>query len=87
MGDDSHDTPDALVIRCLQRGVNALAVDGASNVRDPIAFAHASDRATWASPAIEAGFRHLDEVAAQVQHEIHQLCRAAAEGQIIRALP
>eukprot|EP00037_Helgoeca_nana_P024201 m.256374 g.256374 ORF g.256374 m.256374 type:complete len:600 (+) comp26570_c0_seq15:2688-4487(+) len=67
-----RDTAEALIIRTLNRGVNALV--GKDAVDAPPGFAHSSDRPRWSPEAIAAGSKHLLTVVDQVRHEIRQMC-------------
>jgi hypothetical protein len=67
-----RDTAVALIIRTLNRGVNALIGRAARDA--PPGFAHSSHRPQWSREAIEAGSRHLLTVVGQVRHEIKQTC-------------
>ena len=63
----------AVVIRALNRGLNALVAEGAADV--PEGFVHSSRRAAWSPAAVDTALASLDTVAAQVAHEIQLVCR------------
>ena len=67
-----QDTAETLIIRTLNRGVNALIGREARDT--PQGFAHSSARPQWSTAAIEAGSKHLLTVVGQVRHEIRQVC-------------
>jgi hypothetical protein len=67
-----RDSAEAMIIRALNRGVNALV--GRDALDAPGGFAHSSARPQWSTAAIEVGSKHLLTVVDQVRHEIRQVC-------------
>eukprot|EP00037_Helgoeca_nana_P021870 m.221517 g.221517 ORF g.221517 m.221517 type:complete len:752 (+) comp25803_c0_seq9:1036-3291(+) len=67
------DSAVAVVIRALNRGVNALVARGAKDA--PAGFVHHSQRPRWSRAMVAKGAEYLDEVAKQIAFEIAAVCR------------
>ena len=66
-------TPDALVIRALNRGINGLVASGAADA--DMGFVHDSGRHAWSREAIARAHDYIDHVAGLIDHEIRAVCR------------
>ena len=63
-----------IVIRCLNRGINAMALGDSTSSTDPAEFLHASRRHLWSKAALARALcDHLPVVADQVRNEILSL--------------
>jgi len=68
-----RDTAEAVVIRTLNRGINALVGKDARDAQP--GFAHSSNRPEWSREAIDAAHGHLPTVVGQVEHDMRRACR------------